>query len=251
MSEGSSTKTAGLVLVGAAVVGVVAIAIFSPATSGVAPAAGKERSAATTPPTREPGTSEPTGRFVAPVVAPERERFASPFSEPATDSAAARCAATVREQIAAAGGDSTGVVIAERYGVHPPPGRGPDSLVVEGTARAVDSTRAVWHCAATRYPSGEVATLTAVLEEGWPGIAAGFDAAHAVTLAAEEMCLQRVKPLFPEYVFRGVKVARVADALNVRGETIPLNSEDLAGDFHCRAIVRDGGIVSAEAKAGR
>lgn len=55
----------------------------------------------------------------------------------------------------------------------------------------------------------------------------------------------------PEYVFRGVKVARVADTLDVRGEAIPLNAEDLAGDFHCRAVVRGGAVVSTEAKAGR
>jgi hypothetical protein len=147
VSDRASPKAAGLVLVGAAVLGVIAIAGFSPPTGAGAPPPAEKHAQAVTGAERESrngesGNSEAAGRFVAPVVPPERERIASPFSELGTDSAAAACAAT-------------------------------------------------------RYPSGTVATLTAVLEDGWPGIDRRFDAAHAITLAAEDMCLQRTKPLFP------------------------------------------------------
>lgn len=230
----------------AALVGVILIGVFSPT-----------RNVASSSPRVDPPAASmlTTGRDTTPVVAPvaveEREHVASPFTNGGTDSVAARCVATIRDQRREHGDDTSDVLITERYGVRPPPGRGPDSLIVEGTAPGRDATPAVWHCAATTYPTGAVATLVAVLEDGWPGVAARFAAAYPVTLAAEDLCLQRTKPLFPEYVFRGVKHWRLADTLHVTGETIPLNSGDLAGDFHCRALVRNGAVVSATARAGR
>ncbi|MFL5561173.1 MAG: hypothetical protein ACJ79K_06850 [Gemmatimonadaceae bacterium] len=245
MSDGGNSKTAGIVLLVAALVGVILIGVFSPT-----------RNVASSPPRVDPPAASilPTSGDSAPAVAPvpdaEREHIASPFTNGGTDSVAALCEATIREQRREHGDDTLDVEIGERYGVRPPPGRGPDSLIVEGTAPGRDATPAVWHCAATMYPTGAVATLVAVLEDGWPGVAARFPAAYGVTLAAEDLCLQRTKPVFPEYVFRGVKHWRVADTLHVTGEAIPLNSGDLAGDFHCKAVVRYGRVLGAQAKAG-
>ena len=57
--------------------------------------------------------------------------------------------------------------------------------------------------------------------------------------------------MYREYEFRGVRVMRDLDTLHVRGEAIPLNSGDLAGDLHCRAVLRNGRVVSTQAKAER
>ena len=180
-----------------------------------------------------------------------REETDSPFSAEGSDTVVARCVARVRKMNSETSGDTVGVTVEQRIGVSPPPGRGPDSLVVEGTAPGRDSIPAVWHCAATARSREEVGTLTAVIEDGWAGVPARFEVAHVVTADAADACLQQTKKIYREYDFRGVKLRRVADTLHVTGEAMPINTEDLAGDFHCRAIVRNGRVVSTQAKAER
>ena len=246
MTDAKGSTTAGLVLVGAAFIGIIAVAVFAPKTqdaSLVATASGASK--------RRLGEGQ-LPIDTSPLIAIDpRDHIASPFSEPASDSIAGRCRATVVEQIVVTGGDTSGVDIVERYGVRPPPGRGPDSLIVEGSAPGSDTTRALWHCAATRFPSGEVATLVAVIENGWPGAGPSFETAHAINLAAEDACLQKAKLIFREYVFRGIRRSRVSDTLHVSGEAIPLNTEDLAADFHCTSVVRENRVVASSARLGR
>ena len=241
MTDKNGARTAGMVLVGAALLGVIGVAVFSPTTKATATGAPAQAD-----------VERPLPIDTAPPIrVDEREHIASPFSEPASDSIAGTCLATVREQIAASEGDTAGIDVVQRFGVRPPPGRGPDSLVIEGTAPGSDTTRAVWHCAATRYPSGAVATLVAVVESGWPGVGHNFGIVHALNLAAEDACLQRTKTVFKEYVFRGVRWRRAGDTLHVTGEAIPLNTEDLAADFHCTSVVRGNRIVATSARAGK
>ena len=246
MTGKNGSRTAGFALVGAALLGVVGMAVFSPKgtrAGSVATANGASRPTQAERPLPKDST--------LPIVIEERAHVASPFIEPSSDSIIGRCLATARERIEEIGGDTAGAVVLQRFGVRPPPGRGPDSLIVEGTATGTDTTRAVWHCAATSYPSGAVATLVAVVENGWPGAGQSFDTVHAINLAAEDACLQRTKTLYREYVFRGLQHRRVGDTLRVSGEAIPLNVEDLAADFQCTAVVRDHRIVATSAKAGK
>ncbi len=260
MSDGSSKKAGGIVLLAAALLGVIAISIFSPSGAGIgtAPARG-DAQRPTAPGSTTPDTSpEPRGRardsvamLVVPSAAPVIEHIESPFSPEETDSVAALCAATVRADLAAHGGDTIGVETGERYGVHPVPGTGRDSLVVDGIAHGRDATPAVWHCAATTTVESRHGILRFVVEDGWPGVVPRFQAAHPINVTAEDLCLQRTKPLFPESDFRSVKRWRAADTLHVTGETMPINSEDLSGDFHCRALVRNGAIVSVVSESGR
>ena len=72
-----------------------------------------------------------------------------------------------------------------------------------------------------------------------------------MALAAETACLEQTKSVYREYDFRGVRFDRDIDTLHVSGEAIPLNNGDLAGDFHCRAVVRNGRVASTQAKAER
>ena len=246
MTGQKRSRIAGIALVAAALLGIIAMAMFPGKMNRASVGASTEEPGG--PPNAEQPPPADTAHYIT---TPERARIASPFAEPSSDSIAGRCAATVREQLVARGSDTSDVEIRERYGVRPPPGRGPDSLIVEGTARGSDTTRAVWHCAATSYPSGAVATLVAVIEDGWPGAAPGFDAAHAINLAAEDACLQSTKLIFPEYSFRGVTRVRAADTLQIRGDAMPFNTGDLAADFRCSAVVRGNRIVSTLAKAGK
>jgi len=246
-------KVAGAVLLGAALAGAVVISLFP---------SGTRRPAGVTPPGRSGmqaatailggGETRSTAPDSTPLpLPPERDTVRSPLDNAATDSALEGCVARVKQMLSDAARDSSGVESRSVIGVRPPPGRGPDSLVVEGTAHGRDATLAVWHCAVTSNGAGAIGKLTAVIEDGWPGIPAAFDAAHAVTLFAENACLEETKSVYREYEFRGVRAYRDVDTLHVTGEAMPLNTEDLAGDFHCRAIVRNGRVVSTQAKAGR
>lgn len=253
MSAPLPPKVAGGVLLGLALAGAVVISLFPSAGArqgaAVPPRRSDLRATAAILAGKETGSAVPDS---APLpLPPERDTVASPLDSAAADSAMERCVAEVKETLSAAARDSSGVEITAVTGVRPPPGRGPDSLLVEGTARGRDATPAVWHCAVTSNGARGIGKLTAVIEDGWPGVRAAFDAAHAVTLAAENACLEQTKSVYREYEFRGVRAMRDVDTLHVTGEAIPLNNEDLAGDFHCRAIVRNGRIVSARAKAGR
>jgi hypothetical protein len=245
MSDQNNSRMAGFVLVGAAVLGVIAMSVF--------PRAQRSMSAgiATNGPPAPAVDSSKNVDEAPPITFPQRERSAMSISDAAVDSLVQRCTVKVQEQLAAASRDSSDVLATERYGFKADPGRAQDSLIVEGTARGTDSTAAVWHCAATAYPTGAIATLRADIEDGWPGVPARFESAHAITIAAEVYCLQRMKHVLKEYEFRGVRRWRVADTLRVAGEAMPLNSEDLAADFHCSAVVRDNRIVSAIAARGK
>ena len=253
MSAPLPAKVIGGVLIGAALVGAIVIAVFpsvSARQGAVAPRAraDSQRTAATLA-AKEAGGAAPDS---APLpLPPERDTVASPLDSASADSAMERCVVEVREMLSDAARDSSGVEITAVTGVRPPPGRGPDSLLVEGTAHGRDATPAVWHCAVTSNGARATGKLTAVIEDGWPGVSPAFDAAHAVTLAAENACLEQTKSVYREYEFRGVRAFRDVDTLHVRGEAIPLNNEDLAGDFHCRAVVRNGRVVSTRAKAER
>jgi hypothetical protein len=250
VSEGSSSKTAGVVLLVAALAGVIAISVFSPAgsaTSSAAPRLAAPNSGAVAV---APATGDSAEVFIVPSTVPTIEHIESPFSSAGTDSVAALCAANVTQLNAANGGDSSGVEIGERYGVHPIPGQGRDSLIVDGTARGRDATPAVWHCASTTTVEERHGVSRVVIEDGWPGVPARFQSAHPITVAAEDLCLQRTKVIFPESDFRSVKRWRLADTLHVTGETMPLDNGELSGDFHCRAVIRKGAIVSVVSKAG-
>jgi hypothetical protein len=246
-------KVIGGVLMAAALAGGVAVALFPSAVS---------RQAAVVPPERadtqwtKPATVASAASGVAPDSAPlpsppERETVPSPLDSAATDSAYGSCVMRVKELLSDAARDSSEVEITAFTGVRPEAYHGPDSLIVEGTAHGRDATPAVWHCAVTANRLRGIGKLTAVVEDGWPGVPAGFDVAHAVTLAAENACLEQTKSVYREYEFRGVRAYRDIDTLHVTGEAIPLNNEDLAGDFHCRAVVRNGRVVSTQAKAER
>ena len=253
MSAPLPARVIGAVLLGAALAGAVVIALF-PSLVGrqaaVVPAERADtRTTLSTVPGKEASSLAPDS---APLpLPPERDTVASPLESAATDSALARCVMRVKEMLSGSARDSSAVEIRTVTGVRPEPGRGPDSLLVEGTAHGRDATPAVWHCAVTSNGAGAIGKLTAVIEDGWPGIPAAFDAAHAVTLAAENACLEQAKSVYREYEFRGVRAFRDIDTLHVRGEAIPLNDDDLAGDFHCRAVVRNGRVVSTQAKAER
>lgn len=96
-----------------------------------------------------------------------------------------------------------------------------------------------------------IGKLTAVVEDGWPGVSPAFDAAHAVTVATVNACLEKTKWVYRAYEFRGVRAFRDVDTLHVTGEAIPLSKGELVGDFRCRAVLRNGRVVSTQAKAGR
>lgn len=245
MSDQKNTRMAGFVLVGAALLGVIAISVFPRAQRALSGSA-----VATATPRAVTETATPVDDAPQ-IVVPERERSPMWLTDPEIDSLAARCVTTVKEQLSADARDSTEVVATERYGFRAEPGRAQDSLIVEGTARGSDTTAVVWHCAATAYPNGAIATVRAAVEDGWPGVPGGFENAHAITLAAEDACLQRTKRVLKEYEFRGVKRRRVADTLRVTGEAMPLNSDDLAADFHCSAVVRNNRILSVVAATGK
>ena len=252
MSAALPPKVIGGILLGAALAGVAAITVFPRAGSrqGAAPLERPDpRSAA-------PALAVKAVSGVAPdsvplPLPPERDTVVSPLDAAGSDSALVTCVMTVRQMLSDAARDSSAVEVTAVTGVRPPPGRGPDSLLVEGTARGRDATPAVWHCAVTANGARGIGKLTAVIEDGWPGLPAAFDAAHAVTLAAEYACLQQTKSVYREFDFRGVRAFRDVDTLHVTGEAIPLNNGDLAGDFHCRAVVRNGRVVSTQAKAER
>ena len=253
MSRPLPTAVIGAVLLGAAVAGGAAIALFPRAVA---------RSAGTVPGEHAdtqwtaPGGAVKEARSIAPdsvplPLPPERDTVASPLDSASTESALGSCVMRVRQMLSDAARDSAGVEIGAVAGVRPPPYHGADSLLVEGTAHGRDATPAVWHCAVTANGVRGIGKLTAVVEDGWPGVPPAFAYAHAVTGVAENACLQQTKSVYPEYEFRGARSYRDLDTLHVTGEAIPLNSGDLAGDFHCRAVVRNGRVVSTQASAGR
>lgn len=252
MSTPLPPKVIGAVLIGVALAGAVAISLFPSPASSPPPARSSER--AGTPgttgslfPAREAASSAPDSAALP--LPPVRDTVASPLDSATTQSAPASCVMRVKEMLRDAARDSSAVEIRTVTGVRPEAGRGPDSLLVEGTAHGRDATAAVWHCAVISNGAGGIGKLTAVVEDGWPGLPAAFDAAHAVTQAAEQSCLEETKLVFPEYVFRGVHAFRDVDTLHVTGDAIPLNDGDRAGHFHCRALVRAGRVLSTRAKA--
>jgi hypothetical protein len=243
----------GGVLIGAALAGAVVIALFPSAVARQGAVVHAER-ADTQWTARAVAATEGSG--VAPErtplpLPPARDTVASPLDSASTDSAYTSCVMRVKEWLSNEARDSSGVEITAVTGVRPEPGRGPDSLLVEGTAHGRDATPAVWHCAVTSNGARATGKLSVVVEDGWPGVASAFDASHAVTIAAENACLERTKSVYREYEFRGVRAFRDVDTLHVTGEAIPLNNGELVGDFHCRAVLRNGRVVSAQAKAGR
>jgi hypothetical protein len=243
----------GGVLIGAALAGAVVIALLPSAVArqgAVVPAerADTQRTAPALAATNESGVVPERTPLPLP---PARDTVPSPLDSASTDSAYSSCVMRVKEWLSDAARDSSEVEIRSVTGVRPEPGRGPDSLLVEGTARGRDATPAVWHCAVTSNGARATGKLTAVVEDGWPGVPPAFDAAHAVTVAAVNACLQQTKSVYREYEFRGVRAFRDVDTLHVTGEAIPLNNGELVGDFHCRAVLRNGRVVSTQAKAGR
>ena len=254
MSAPLPAKVIGAVLLVAAAVGIGVISFFPSAVARQAAVLPEERADTQwqgAKPLATASAGAATADTAMPLLSIAREETDSPFSPEGSDTVVARCVAKVREISSEGGADTSGIAVEQKIGVRPPPGRGPDSLVVEGTAPGRDSVPAVWHCAATARTREDVATLTAVAEDGWAGVPARFEIAHVVTANATDACLQQTKKIYREYDFRGVKLRRVADTLHVTGEAIPLNTEDLAGDFHCRAIVRNGRVVRTQAKAER
>ncbi len=257
--SGNDSKRAGVVLIAAAIVGVAVISIGPLVSlSHVAPKAGaapnQEREIG-----RQP-VHVATLNEVVDRVAPDsgaaslpapREEVASPFSASGTDSATALCVEKVRQRFDSSTESSTGVEIDGHHGVRPPEHRGPDSLVVDGTGPGRDETRGVWHCAVTATPFGAVSRIVIAVEDGWPGVAPTFDAAHALSVKARDACLEETKKLLPEYVHRGVKFNRVADTLHVTGDAFPLDPGDLAEHFHCRAVVHGTAVVNVIARTGQ
>lgn len=252
MSAPARTQVIGGVLIGAALVGGVVMALF-PSAAARQPAAPPARAdtqwSAPDIPARETRSVVPDS--LAPPLPPERGIVASPLGSAETDSARGRCVMRVKQMLSEAARDSSAVEITAVTGVRPPPGRGPDSLLVDGSARGRDATPSVWHCAVISNGAGGIGKLTAVVEDGWPGVASTFEAAHAVTVAAENACLEQTKSVYQEYVFRGVHVFRDVDTLHVSGDAIPLNDGDRAGAFHCRALVRGGRVARTQAKGER
>ena len=90
-----------------------------------------------------------------------------------------------------------------------------------------------------------------MIEDGWPGVAARFQSAHPITTTGQDLCWKRIEGLFPDTDLRSVKRWRVADTLHVTGTTMPLDPGELSHDFHCRAIIRQGAIVSVATAASR
>lgn len=253
MSAPLSPKVVGGVLIAAALAGAVVITLFPSAVARQGAVVPAER-ADTQWTAPALATTEASGGVPERKPLPQppaRDTVPSPLDSASTDSAYSSCVLRVKEWLRDAARDSSEVEIRSVTGVRPEPGRGPDSLLVEGTAPGRDATPAVWHCAVTSNGLRAIGKLTAVVEDGWPGIPPAFDAAHAVTLAAENACLEQTKSIYREYEFRGVRAYRDIDTLHVRGEAIPLNNGELVGDFHCRAVVRNGRVVSTQAKAER
>lgn len=253
MSRPLPAAVIGAVLLGVAVAGAAGIAFFPRVVARTAAAVPRERADTqwAMPASAAREASSTSSDSVPLPMPPERDTIASPLDSASTEAALESCVMRVRQMLSEAARDSAGVEVTSVTGVRPPQYHGPDSLLVEGTAHGRDATPAVWHCPVTPNSARSIGKLTAVVEDGWPGIPSAFAAAHAVTAAVEGACLQQTKSVYPEYDFRGVRSYRDVDTLHVTGEAIPLNSGDLAGDFHCRAIVRNGRVVSTQAKAGR
>jgi len=256
MSDGRAQKIGGMVLIGAAALGVAAISYRPSASLHLPQASSVAQPVPTQPQTmRVSDLNEAVDRLApaagAPPLPPHPIIIASPLDSAATDSARGACVMRVRETLSEAARDSAGVEITGMMGVRPEPGRGPDSLVIDGTAHGRDSTAAVWHCAVTTKSEGGISTLRAVVEDGWPGVASRFDMAHAVTMAAEDACLEATKSVYREYAYRGVKYFRDADTLHVTGDAFPLNDGEVVGRFHCRAVVRGGAVVDTIAPQGK
>ncbi|HEX8850961.1 MAG TPA: hypothetical protein VF761_15625 [Gemmatimonadaceae bacterium] len=187
-----------------------------------------------------PAAPTPAADLVQPVVVP-REHDPSPFDSATTDSAVAGC----RDRVASLIGDSSEIVVAETFGdVDPTKGRA-DSLIIEGTA----GTQA-FHCAASHRTDGAVAAMKFAVEEGWSGVSPTFAAVHAVSVAAQESCMGRVKKLYPGFVFRGLQLERRGDTVHVSGDAFPLEN-DIVRAFGCDAIVRGGRIVDAAARRSK
>ena len=264
MSRNISAKTGGILLIVASLLGVIAMTVFSPSfssrvsnskpSSAATAAAPGVQAAPSVESSRAPARErarDSASMFVVATAEPMVERIESPFSSEGTDSVAKLCAAHVRQERSSHDADTNGVEIGERYGVHSIPGRGRDSLIVEGTVPSPDGTPAVWHCAATTTVDSRRGIMRLVIEDGWPGVSSRFRTAHPINVVGEDLCLQRTKVLFPESDFRSLKRWRVADTLHVTGETMPLDAGAVSGDFHCRALVREGAILSVVSVAGR
>ena len=255
MSPPLPARVIGGVLLGAALAGIAVVSFFPSMTARRAAAVPAARADTQWTTLRVSSVDEAVDRLAPAAGAlplpPPTIVVPSPLDSAATDSAPALCVMRVRQMLSDAARDSAGVEVARVRGVRPEPGRGPDTLIIDGTAHGRDATPAVWHCALLANRDSGIARFTAVIEDGWPGLTSAFDTVHAVTTAAANACLQQTKTVYPEYDFRGVRSYRDIDTLHVTGEAIPLNIGDLAGDFHCRAIVRKGHVVSTQAKAER
>ena len=255
MSAPLPAKVIGAVLLGAALAGIAVITVVPTLTTREAAEPPAVRADTQRQTLRVANVDEAVDRL-APVAGalplpPPRIEIASPLDSAATDSAPPACVMRLRLMLSDSARDSSGIEVMRVRGIRPEPGRGPDTLVVEGTAHGRDATPAVWHCALLAKRDGGIARLTAVIEDGWPGVSSAYDSSHAVTVAIVDACLQQTKKVYPEYDFRGVRSHRDLDTLHVTGEAMPMNTGDLAGDFHCRAVVHDGHVTSMQAKAER
>jgi hypothetical protein len=263
----SGAQRGGFVLVAAALVAITIISVGPTLSSGNSPAKAPPEApakASSSTATRAEIDWQPIhvaslNEFVdrvapdsgAAPLPPPREEVRSPFSAPGTDSAIARCTESVRQRFDTSHGGGAVVAVDGHHTVRPPEHRGPDSLIVDGTGPGRDATPAVWHCAVTANASGAVSRMVIAIEDGWPGVAPTFDAAHALTVEGEDACLQQTKKLLPEHVARGVKYERVADTLHVTGDAFPLDRGDLVERFHCRALVRGAAVVRVAARLGK
>lgn len=218
----------------AALAGVVVLSFSTQrAASSGRPAAAAPRAPALPLPT----ATTPAGDLAQAVVV-TREHDPSPFDSATTDSTVAGC----RDRVISEVDDGSEPRVDEIFGdVDPTKGRA-DSLIVEGRA----GTHA-FHCAASRRQDGAVAEMKVVVEQMWSGALPTFPAVHAVTVAAEESCMRRVKAMYPGFVFRGLQRARRGDTLHVSGDAFPLEN-DLNRDFGCDAAVSGGRVVAATAR---
>jgi hypothetical protein len=188
---------------------------------------------------------------LTPVPVPRRERATSPFNAIRTDSILAACASTVRRILQGRGRDTSGFLTLEHYGVHPVSEFAKDSLVVEGTGRSYQGMPQVWHCAAAAHRSGTVAGVDVKVDDGWPGAEPGFATSRAITLAAEQFCLERIaEQYFQGDTLRIHERYRKEDEIYLKGRAVVTGGGELAGLFNCRVYVRDGALVSIEPKLG-
>ena len=231
-----SRIAAGVVLLLAALGGVIVVSLPTQATAPRGDRATDGSSRASILPLPTASAAPATDHVQAVVVA--RQHGPSPFDSATTDSTVAGCRDRVANEVA----DGSEPTVDDVFGdIDPTKGRA-DSLIVEGRA----GTHA-FHCAASRRQDGAVAEMKHDVEAMWTGAPPTFPAVHAVSVAAEESCMRRVKAMYPGFVFRGLQRARRGDTLHVSGDAFPLEN-DLNRDFGCDATVSGGRVVAATAR---